>query len=47
MTITHSYIVEQINDHVYKVKSNSKTYTDENKSEYIAEVLNQNKKESR
>ena len=47
MTITHSYIVEQINDHVYKVKSNSKTYTDENKSEYIVEVLNQNKKESR
>lgn len=47
MTITHSYIVEQINDHDYKVKSSSKTYTDENKSEYIAEVLNQNKKESR
>lgn len=47
MTITHSYIVEQINDNDYKVKSTSKTYTDENKDEYISEVLNQDKKESR
>ena len=47
MTITHSYVVERLNDDDYKVKSTSKTYTDENKDEYISEVLNQNKKESR
>ena len=41
MTITHSYIVELLNDDDYKVKSTSKTYTDENKDEYISEVLNQ------
>ena len=47
MTITHSYVVERLNDDDYKVKSTSKTYTDENKDEYISEVLNQNKKKSR
>ena len=41
MTITHSYVVERLNDDDYKVKSTSKTYTDENKEEYISEVLNQ------
>ncbi|RSJ94940.1 hypothetical protein [Streptococcus cristatus] len=41
MTITHSYIVERIDNKDYKVKSTSKTYTDKNKAEYITEVLNQ------
>lgn len=39
MTITETYIVDSIDDDQYRVKSSSKTYTEENRAEYISEVL--------
>lgn len=40
MTITETYIVDSLDDYHYRVKTSSKTYTEENSAEYISEVLN-------
>lgn len=40
MTITDSYIIDQVDYDQYLLRSTSKTYTEKNKEEYISDVLN-------